>query len=303
LPRTLEGVVEVETFGDPGAEPALLIEVPHGATADAHFVALSRRLNSAFPEGLIEFFRVNTDFGAPELARSAAGAVAAGRDGRPGRATVVVRGVVPRTLVDLNRDLDAPDGNGMTPGLPPYIRHPSDHATLVELWRSYQRAASAAYEVVCGRGGIALALHTYAPRTVGIDSIGDDIVVQLREAYEPETFERWPLRPEADLILPVDGDAASLHGGLASALRDRLVAAGVEITESATYRLVPATIAHRRAVEYPGATACVEIRRDLVGAPWKPFVPSEIDARATARIARAIADACLDAMLDPHRPR
>ena len=309
VPRSIEGVCEIETFGDPGPDPGLLIEVPHGATEDAHFLALRAQMNSTFPDDLIEFFRVNTDFGAPELARATAAAVAAGGGGggggRAGRTTIVVRGIVPRTLVDLNRALDSPNGGGMTPGLPPYVRRPEDHAKLAELWRAYQRTTAEAYDAVCGRGGIALALHTYAPRSVGIDSIGDDIVVQLRRAYEPATFETWPLRPPADLILPADGDGdgVTVHRGLVSALARRLTECGLETTESATYRLLPATIAHLHAAEYPGATACLEVRRDLVGDPWNPFVPSALDRRAIARIARAVADACLDAMLDPHRPR
>ena len=59
--------------------------------------------------------------------------------------------------------------------------------------------------------------------------------------------------------------------------------------------------------DHPGATACLEIRRDLLGDPWRPFEPSTVDARAIARFARPIADACAGtlatAMLDPHRPR
>jgi hypothetical protein len=285
----------------------VLIEVPHGATEDAHFLAVHDRLRSKFPRDLIEFFRVNTDFGAPELARAVAEAVARPRDGRPARPAVVVRGLVPRTLVDLNRALDAPDGAGMTPGLPPYVRHPEDHADLVALWRAYQERAAAAYDEVCGAGGVAIALHTYGPRSVGIDSIGDDIVERLRRAYEPETFETWPVRPEADLILPADGDRATVHRGLVDLLRRELTAVGVETTESATYRLVPATLAYAHAVVHPDATACLEIRRDLLGDPWRPFKPSTIDAVAIERLARPIADACLEtlstAMLDPHRPR
>ncbi len=307
VPESLAGVCEVERFGGSATGPGLLIEVPHGATEDTHFLAVRERLRSAFPRDLIEFFRVNTDFGAPELARAIAAAVAEPRADRPARPAVVVRGLVPRTLVDLNRALDAAGGGGMTPGLPPYVRHPEDHADLVRLWRAYQERAAAAYDAVCGAGGIAIALHTYGPRSVGIDAIGDDIVERLRGAYEPETFATWPVRPEADLILPTDGDVATVHRGLVDRLRRNLTDAGVETTLSATYRLVPATLAHAHAVDHPGATACLEIRRDLLGDPWRPFEPSTVDARAIARFARPIADACAGtlatAMLDPHRPR
>ena len=306
VPQTLAGVCEVERFGETGSRPGVLIEVPHGATEDAHFLAVRDRLRSEFPRDLIEFFRVNTDFGAPELARAVAAAVAEPRGDRPACPAIVVRGLVPRTLVDLNRALDATDG-GMTPGLPPYVRHPEDHADLVALWRAYQARAAAAYDAVCGSGGIAIALHTYGPRSVGIETIGDDIVERLHRAYEPGTFETWPVRPEADLILPADGDHAAVHGGLVDLLRTHLTDAGVETTASATYRLVPATLAHVHAVDHPGATACLEIRRDLLGDPWRPFEPSTVDAVAIARIARPIADACsgtlATAMLDPHRPR
>jgi hypothetical protein len=296
IPESLDGIVEIETHGDPGRGPGVLFEVPHGATDDAQFEAVLRRLHSEFPDNLVEFFRVNTDFGAPDLARAAARSVAAGRDRRIGRFAVVIRGLVPRTFVDLNRDLDATESNGMTPGLPPYVRHPENHAALTELWLAYQAQAAEAYAAICGRGGIGLALHTYAPRSIALDVVGDDVVHRLRAAYACGTLETWPLRPEADLILPIDGDTSKVHPGLVEALRRRLEARGVEVASSSTYRLVPATLAHRHALEYPGATACLEIRRDLVGAPWRPFDPSELDHAAVGQIGEAIAGACLDAL-------
>ena len=63
----------------PDAPADWLIEIPHGATRRAHFEALAPQLKSALPDGLIDFFFVNTDAGAPELAFALAERLVAAR--------------------------------------------------------------------------------------------------------------------------------------------------------------------------------------------------------------------------------
>ena len=55
-----------------GAAPDLIVEVPHGATATTDFTSLAAQLASPLPASLVDFFHVNTDAGAPELALAVA---------------------------------------------------------------------------------------------------------------------------------------------------------------------------------------------------------------------------------------
>jgi len=268
-----------------GPPPAdVLVEVPHGATARADFATIAERLTGALPERLEAFFHVNTDEGAPELAFDVAHRLAAA-----GRRVLVVRCRIPRTLIDVNRELDG-DGAGMTAGLPPYVREPGDRGLLVDLHRRYTVAAEAAYAEVCGAGGLALALHTYAPRSVGVE-VGDDVVGDLRRAYRPAAYRRWSERPPVDLITATpDGDRLAPEG-LVAALGDELARIGVPVAENSSYRLHPSTMGHRHARRWPGRVLCLEVRRDLVGAPWRPFVESRIGPRKVGRIGAALARA------------
>lgn len=274
-----------------GTPPAdVLLEVPHGATARADFATLAGRLAGPLPPRLEAFFHVNTDEGAPELAHEVAHRLAVA-----GRRVLVVRCRIPRTLIDVNRELDG-DGAGMTAGLPPYVRDPRDRALLADLHRRYTVAAEAAYAEVCGAGGLALALHTYAPRSVGVE-VGDDVVGDLRRAYRAPVYAGWPERPPVDLITTTpDGDRLAPEG-LVAALGDELARIGVPAAENASYLLHPSTMGHRHARRWPGRVLCLEVRRDLVGAPWRPFVESRIGPRKVGRIAAALARA-LERALD-----
>lgn len=280
-------VVTVEHHGPADAPVGLVLEVPHGATEDVHFRSWADRLRGPLPDDLIEFFRVNTDFGAPELASAVARRYSAAS-----RSARVVRGLVPRTLIDLNRDVDRADGSdGMTPGLPPYVPDVDDRELLTGAWLTYQRVAERVHDALDRTYGRALALHTYAPRSVAVERIDGDIVARLRRAYEAGVVETWPLRPEVDVIEPEQDSAVRVDRDLSDALAACLARTGGDVGRSATYRLVPTTIAHRRAARHPGATACLEVRRDRLGAPWKPFEPSELDRDGVDRFADAIANA------------
>ncbi|MCA8949230.1 MAG: hypothetical protein KDE27_06995, partial [Planctomycetes bacterium] len=127
--RSIDGVCDVALVRGaaavPDARPAVVLEVPHGATRGEDFRALRARLRGDVPNDLIEFFFVNTDIGAPELAFAIAERLVAAA---PSCSALVLRSRLPRTLVDCNRSLDrasVPSGSGageLTPGLPPWIR-------------------------------------------------------------------------------------------------------------------------------------------------------------------------------------
>ena len=139
---SIPGVVDVTVIrgaaADPDGAPALLIEIPHGATRTVDYTALASRLTSPLPDGLVDFFHVNTDIGAPELALAVAERVVAAA---PTRAVAVLRCRIPRTLIDCNRRLEAAAGDfkagKVTPGLMPWITTDHDRHLLRGLYDRY----------------------------------------------------------------------------------------------------------------------------------------------------------------------
>jgi len=297
---SVAGVVEVEAVRGPAADPAappdLLLEVPHGATRHEHFAALRGRLRSALPADLEAFFFVNTDVGAFECARRVAELVVAAGTGR--RQALVVRSLVPRTFVDCNRLLDAAADDlraaGFTPALPEYITDPADRELLFELHRGYQDVSARAYRRVCGAGGSALIVHTYAPRSVDITRVDADIVRALRAAYEPEAYARWPERPPVDVISRDGAGALLAPAPLVAAVRARYAACGVRVEENATYHLHPRTLGHRHATAWPGRVLCLEFNRGLLADPFTPFAEMRIGAARVEQLAAPLAAAWLD---------
>jgi hypothetical protein len=281
--ESVPGICEV--VGGAGAE--FLIEVPHGATREKHFDAVRGRLAGEYAAELKEFFFVNTDVGAPEVAAELARQLT-----EAGQAVCTLRGLVPRTFIDCNRDIDAGlRGDEMTPPVPGYVRHPGDIATLIGLYRRYRDVAGQAYERICGSGGRALMLHTYAPRSVRITRIGDDIVERLHEAYEPERYASWERRPEVDLISEDTAGKLLAPRGLVDRVRREYAAAGIEVAENATYRLHPETMGHVYSSAHPGRILCMEISRELLADPFTPFEEMHIAPDRVARMARPVARA------------
>lgn len=272
------------------AAPDLLIEVPHGATRTADFAAVESRLQSPLPAGLVDFFHVNTDAGAPELARAVAGRFVALE---PGRSVTILRCRVPRTFMDCNRRIDAsPEdfkAGRVTPGLMPWITAPDDRALLRGRYDAYLAAVRAAVAATMPAGAM-LMLHTYAPRTVDVE-VDADIATSLRRAYEPAVEPTWPLRPEVDLIgRGLDG-TSYLPAPVVDALRSGMAALGVTVADGETYPLHPSTLAWDHATAWPGRTLCMEVRRDLVADPFDPFTEMRIGEEKVARLAAPLAEA------------
>ncbi|MDH3403058.1 MAG: hypothetical protein OES32_07875 [Acidobacteriota bacterium] len=313
VPRSLTDVCEVEVAAARGARggapPEVLIEVPHGATRRRHFAAARRRLAGELPADLEEFFFVNTDVGSIECARWVARMATGperfpeleGLPGAPGgralERVLILRGLVPRTFIDCNRVIaggprSAPAA-GLTPGLPAYIRREEDVRTLRGMYGDYQAAAEQAYAAVCGGGGRAVILHTYAPRSVRIEAVDEGIVAALRRAYEPATYETWERRPAVDLITETADGRRLAPEALAREIRERYGRIGVEAAENATYRLDEATLGHVHSARYPGRVLCLEINRELLADPFLPFVEMSISEVKARRMAAPIAAALL----------
>ena len=290
---TEPGIFEIERFG--GGKPRLLIELPHGATARRHFEDLRSRLTGDdLPDDLIAFFFVNTDIGTPECAREIARQFSEPETGEA-RSAMVLRSLIPRTFIDCNRAVDAGAGDfleaGVTQAIPDYIRDPRDLELLISMHASYQETADRAYRAICGENGVAVALHSYAPRSVDIDRVDGDIVRALRHAYRPENWSRWPERPEVDVLdRDVDGRELSAES-LVQDLLHGFEEAGIEARQNATYRLHPATSAYRHAKSYPERVLCIEFRRDLLADPFDPFEPMQISDDKVSRICSPLIDA------------
>jgi hypothetical protein len=295
LPVSVEGVCDVTVIrgaaADPARVPDLVVELPHGATRTADYDRMRARLAGAYDADLVDFFHVNTDIGSPELAHALAAALVAAR---PAFAVAVVQSRIPRTFVDCNRVIDAaPEAfreGKVTPGVPPWIRHPDDLAWLQEQHAAYVSVARAVIDAVCGSGGVALLLHTYAPRSVDVE-VSDRIVADLRAAYLPETVGTWPLRPMVDVIgRTLAGESmvdVQLHADLVSGYG----ALDIDVADGRTYPLHPSTWGFHHAARWPGRTLCVEVRRDLLADPWDPFVEMVISPTHTARLAAPLAAA------------
>jgi len=292
---TIPGVSETTTLRGAQARgrPDLLFEVPHGATRAADYDALRAELEGQFPDDLRDFYFVNTDVGAPELALRVAELVVAAD---PTRTCIVARCLVPRTFVDCNRDIDAATvasasrPGEMTPGLHGWVRDPRDRALLLERYSAYRKHVAALYDEVCGDGGRALMVHSYAPRSVDV-AIDDQIVLSLRAAYQPERVESWPLRASVDLIVDTPERERLADPDLVSDARRELEAAGFDVALNGAYALHPVSLAHVFARMYPMRTLCFEVRRDLLVHAFTPFAEMTADPARIERVAAPLSRA------------
>jgi len=266
-----------------GAPPDLIIEIPHGATRTADYDAVAAQLTSTLPDRLVDFFHVNTDAGAPELGLAIARRFVADE---PGRIAVVLRCRIPRTFIDCNRRMDAtPEdfrAGKVTPGLMPWITSDADRALLRGLYDRYVAAVIDATSRLAG--GALLLLHSYAPRTVDVE-VDANIVASLHRAYQPEVEPTWPLRPPIDVIGKTIEGVDLAPAAVVDALRAQFEPLGLPVANSATYPLHPSTLAWARVQEHPGRAVCIEVRRDLLAAPFEPFAQMTI---ADAKVERLV---------------
>lgn len=294
VPASLPGIVDVELLRGAQARSDapldLVVEVPHGATTTGDFVALAAQLTSPLPADLIAFFHVNTDAGAPELARATARRLITDR---PALSAAVVRCRIPRTFIDCNRRIDAAPAEfragKVTPGVMPWITTDEDRALLRAAHERYVAAVHAAAAAL-GPTGAMLLLHSYAPRTVDVE-VDLDIVASLRRAYQPDREPTWPLRPELDVIGRALDGTAHAPAVVVDALRAELAGPGIAVADSATYPLHPSTLAWDHVMAHPGRALCLEVRRDLLADPFEPFVELRISDAKVARLAAPLARA------------
>jgi hypothetical protein len=273
------------------AVPDLLLEVPHGATRAAHFDALRAALVGDYPSDLRDFFFVNTDVGAPELARRIAERITAAE---PARTAIVVRSRIPRTFVDCNRVIAqdavaaASAPGEVTPGLMPWVVNSRDRTLLLARHAAYRGLVERAFDAVMGGGGRALMVHTYAPRSVDV-AVDEKIVASLHDAYRQDIVERWPLRDEVDLITRTPAGRRLADEALVVRVHEAFRAIGIAPAEERAYSLHPSTLAAVFAERFAGRTLCFEVRRDVLVSQFTPFAEMDVDRARVDRIAAAFA--------------
>lgn len=286
----VDGVVEIEVHRPPSAPSGwVLIEVPHGATRTSDYATLVKRLKSPLPKDLDHFFYVNTDIGAPEGARWIGKSLAA-----QGIGVVVARCLIPRTFIDTNRVITKAEGGklvgGLTPAVPGYVGDEGDAAMLTVMHSVYHGVVSSAYARICGAAkGLALQLHSFAPKSVNIEKTDAGIVDALHAAYVPEVYAKWPERPAVDLICATEDGSFRCSPAMNDALVAEYAKDGIVAKQNATYHLHPVTMGFVYAKAHPGQVLCVELNRGLVADPFVPFGESPISAAKVERMAAPIA--------------
>lgn len=270
--------------------PDILFEVPHGATETEDFLEVAGLLESPLPPCLSDFFHVNTDVGAFELALRTAERLV---ELAPERAVSILRCRIPRTFIDCNRRIESSSEDfkegKVTPGLMPWVTAPADIALLRERYDAYMAAVASATEEIGPTGAVVL-LHTYAPHQVGVE-VDVNIVANLRKAYEPDLLSTWPLRPEIDVISRDMQGVNHAPQALLEALRTEFLPLEWPVMNGETYPLHPSTMAWDHVMARPGRALCVEFRRDLLADPFDPFVQMNICPLKVDRIAAAFARA------------
>jgi hypothetical protein len=288
--NNVAGVIEFETFLVADSDRWLFVDVPHGATRKADYDAVFAHLKGALPDQLEHFFFVNTDIGAPE------GAQYLGRTlSKQGINVIFARCLIPRTFIDPNRvvALSAPGGvvkDGLTAAVPAYIKNADDLAWLGEQHARYHAEVVKTYRFICGeKKGLAVQLHSYSPRSVGIEVVDENIVEALHAAYVPEVYASWPERPVVDLISATKDGSFRTAPKLVDAVLAEYARDGIPAKENATYHLAPAAMGMVYAQQYPQQVFCVELNRGNVADPFVPFGESPISAAKIEKMASPIA--------------
>jgi N-formylglutamate amidohydrolase len=295
-PVSIPDVVHVEILrgkdAREGAPPDFLVEVPHGADAQIHYDTHRAQLTGQLPDDLDVFFHMNTDVGAWPYGRATAQKLV---EISPSRTALLVRALIPRTFIDCNRPADHQGGRldegQLTAGIPAYVKNADDKEHLRTMHRAYVDVAAAAYNAVCARGGLALSPHTYGPRTLGIQTVDDTIVDQIRWAAAPERVDTWSERADIDLLTRDADGTLFAPEGLEEELLQAFTRAGYNTKANDTYNLHAATLGYTWSLAHPGQVLCLEVRRDLLVKHWSWTEETHADDAKCARVADVLAPA------------
>jgi predicted N-formylglutamate amidohydrolase len=133
-------------------------------------------------------------------------------------------------------------------------------------------------------------VHSYAPKNIDVP-VDERIVERLHEAYTPEVYPKWTLRPEVDLITDAPDGTVLASEALVKRVTDGFRRAGVQVARNEAYKLHPSSTGAVYAARYPGRTLCIEFRRDLLAREFTPFAEMTIDPLSADRMAAVLAAA------------
>ncbi len=294
----------------------LFIELPHGATEAEHLATLKKRIGDYRNDRYDRFFYVNTDQGSPEYAFWLAEHLIDlgyldrhfGGETDPyslrslvqSLRVVVLRSLLPRTIVDVNRNWDidetARKAANLTGTCASFIESESDLTLLRDLYDQYQEVARAGYAWACGGGGYGFNLHTYAPITVSLVD-GEFIVDTLERAYLQE-YKNYPLRPDIQTITTPPGESEMLAPPVMTEAIERAYReAGFVVKRDEPYPLHPAATGYGHCARYPQRVFSMEIRRDLLVDRFVPFDIMEVTPAKVAQLTLPFLAGVLRALL------
>ena len=295
---------------DDQAPATIFLEIPHGATTHAHLEAI-KTLDAQTPEDWDTVYWCSTDQGAPEVALRAAQLLTspewawaqlgqAAAQQAADRVVVLIRGLIPRHYVDLNRlwvPQDQTAGVGLTPTLPEFLRQqPEPGRKLQALHTRYHAAIMAQYEQTCGLGGQAMQIHTYSPRSVSApQGVSGPL---LRRAWSDAEREQWPLRPIGQLITGRADEPPLSDAALVDALRREFEAIGVTLAVNEPFAFHPVTTLDQLAHRWPGQLTALELGREFLAQRYDPLGPWTPDVQVVERAAGALARALATRMAD-----
>lgn len=287
---------------DPDAPADIFIEIPHGATEQAHLEAAAA-LGVVTPPDWDVVFWCSTDQGAPEVGARAAqmltdpewvtqhmgpalGAEAASRSVR------LVRGIIPRHLADLNRrwaSEDEIERGDLTAVVPDFMREQREAiARLGELHARYHDVVEDCYMSCCDRGGFAVQLHTFSPRSVSAPG-GVITGKVLRHAWSAEQREQWPKRPDGQLITARAGEPSLIDEAIVEAFLESFADEGVELAVNEPFSLHPIAVIDDWSHRWPGQIIGLEIGRAVLAIDYDPLAQWEPDPDVVERMAAALA--------------
>lgn len=305
--QSIPGICTVTHFGfdEAAGEEDILpifIELPHGATEAEHLYQLKARIADYQNDRYDRFFFVNTDQGSPEYAfwmaerltdlnyldKHLGGEIDAFslRTLVQRIRVVVLRSLLPRTIVDVNRnwviDEETRKAANLTGTCAGFIESENDLVLLRDVYDQYQAVARAGYEWACG-DGYAFNLHTYSPITVSLVE-GEFIVDTLERAYE-QNYADYPLRPGIQTITTPPGETQMLAPkAMVESVENAYHMAGFSVSRDEPYPLHPAATGYGHSARYPGHVFSMEIRRDLLVDHFEPFAVMNIAPAKVAQV-------------------
>jgi hypothetical protein len=318
--ESIPDVLEIWDVAGPEAArdkiPDVLIELPHGATKAMHLDRAKAHARHYPGDRFDKFFFANTDQGSSEYGlhlaeclcnpawfqqqqkHFSAAFVKMLQERAAGMRVLIVRALLPRTLVDVNRvwelGMDFQSAN-LTGVVGAYIKEEDEINFFHDRYSQYQATVDRAHALICKNGGTVFNLHTYAPISVGVPKDAD-IVDVLEAAYQPENYPKFPKRPEVQLISATPTGEMLAPEPLCSELMTHFTEAGFQIKQNDPFNLHPAAACSRRAAQYPGQVVVIEVSRKLLASPFNPFIEMHIDPVKVDRVVKPIALAFLTAL-------